>query len=358
MGPGAYLWISLFPQLHRKAFLTSSPQGRNDSQEPFEVSLAHQILARDFTDRYLDRSGLKRFAYSADYDSNDPVCDYDRTWWEAKPNRLSAPLGKAVLGSSHHMNGREIDKLFAAPFSARAGDFMATLPNFPVALINGHDIDLQAALALLSASMGLARADSAGSFQQNLEAMIRVSHGVATRGLAPIVIGRPRLRPRLTFIRLQRLIVNPHLSFPINKEMIESGIPQDFRSSYNARLRAESIAVARAPTDHPKGLRTLWSISPGGTPDRPGTGEHEGKLITKSIEPATLHLVNEMGCGLIPVYTRFGKGRAENRIELGDIVPPDAVTDSTVPNMMADIAAFRRRNGEPHVFYEEELALG
>lgn len=320
-----------------------------------QAQTAHEILAHDFTDRYLRRSGFNRFAFSAPYDPNDPLCDYETTWWEAKPNRLSAPVGKAILGKSHHMSGREIDDLFAAPFAAKADDITRNLPEFPLTLVNGHDIDLQAALSLLSASLGIARANSEGRYQQTLEETIKVTHGVATRGLAPIVIGHPKLPGRLTFLRLQQLVVNPHLSFPINKQMIESGIPEDFRKRYNAKLRAETVAVAQAPTDHAKGFRTLWSISPGGTPDVQGEGANDGKLITKAIEPATIRLMAEMGCGLVPVFTKFGKGKSATKIELGDIVPPNEISDSTVTTMMADLAEFRRQNGEPNVFYEEEL---
>ncbi len=321
-----------------------------------QTQTAHEILAREFTDRYLRRSGFSRFAYSVPYNPKDPLCDYETTWWKAKPNRLSVPVGKAILGKSHFMSGREIDELFAAPFAAKADDLTSALPDFPLALVNGHDIDLQAALSLLSASMGIASANAEGRYQKTLEEMIKVTHGVATRGLAPIVVGRPKLPGRLTFVRIQRLVVNPHLSFPINKEMIESGIPEDFRKRYNAKLRAETIEVAKAPTDHAKGFRTLWSMSPGGTPDLRGEGEHEGKLLTKAIEPATIRLLNEMGCGLMAVYTKFGKGKGPAKIELGDIVPPNEITDLTVPGMMADLAAFRRDNGEPNVFYEGELS--
>lgn len=328
----------------------------NETERYAEARLAHEVLARDFTDRYLARSGMTRFAYSTPYDPDDPLCDYETTWWPAKPNRFTVPAGKAIMGPSHHMSGKQIDDLFVAPFVDKAADITRSLPDFPVALVNGHDVDLQAALSLLSASMGIARASAEGRFQKTLEDTIRLSHGVATRGMAPIVIGRPKLPGRLTFVRLQRLVVNPHLSFPINKQMIESGIPQDFRKRYNAKLRAETVAVAQAPSDHPKGYRTLWSMSPGGTPDLKGEGEHEGKLLTKAIEPATVRLMQEMGCGLLPVYTKFGRGKSETVIALGDIVPPDEVTDSTIPTMMADLAEFRRRHGEANVFYEEELA--
>lgn len=320
-----------------------------------QAQTAHEILASDFTDRYLRRSGLSRFAYSAPYDPSDPLCDYETTWWKAKPNRLSAPVGKAILGNMHRLSGREIDDLFVAPFAARSSDLASALPDYPVALVSGHDIDLQAALAMLAVSMGMARANPEGRYQQTLEEMIQVAHGVATRGLAPIVIGRKRLPLKLTFVRLQQLIVNPHLSFPINKQMIESGIPEDFRKRYNAKLRAQTVEVANAPTDHKKGYRTLWSMSPGGTPDFSGEGEHEDKLLTKAIEPATVKLMREMGCGLMLVYTKFGKGKGPTLVEVGDVVPPNEVADSTLPTMMADLAAFRRKHGEPNVYYEGEL---
>jgi hypothetical protein len=327
----------------------------SEANSPSQTQLAHEILAREFTDRYLRRSGFSKFAYSVPWDPSDPLCDYDATWWKAMPNRWSVPMGKLILGRSHHLSGKEIDRVFVAPFVERAAEIERALPNHPVALINGHDIDLQAALSLLSASMGIARASDRGGFQEILEQTISLAHGVATRGLAPIVIGRPKLPGRLTFLRLQQLVVNPHLSFPINKQMVESGIPQDFRKRYNAKLRAETIEVANGPADPATGFRTLWSMSPGGTPDFKGEGEHAEKLMTKAIEPATVRLLSEMGCGLLPVYTKFGRGRGETLVELGELIPPDAVTESTVPTLMADIAEFRRRHGETHVFYEEEL---
>lgn len=328
----------------------------SNNEFALQAPLAHEILARDFTDRYLRRTGLSRLAYSAPYDPRDPLCDYETTWWKAKPNRWTAPLGKLVLGKTHSLSGREIEDIFVAPFAAKATDLARKLPDYPVALVNGHHLDLQAALTLFAASMGMARARSEGRFQKTLEEMVSVAHGVATRGLAPIVIGRPRLPVKLTFLRLQQLIVNPHLSFPINKQMIESGIPKEFRTTYNAKLRAQTVEAAKAPTDHPKGYRTLWSLSPGGTPDVPGENEHEGKSVTKAIEPATIRLMREMGCGLLPVYTKFGKGKGPSLMELGNIVPPNEVSDLTIPTMMADLAAYRRKNGEPDVYYEEELA--
>lgn len=321
-----------------------------------ETRLAHEILARDFTDRYLRRSGMTRVAYSVPYREKDPLCDYETTWWRAKPNRLSVPVGKAIMGPSHHMSGREIDELFVAPFAEKADAITRALPEYPVALINGHDIDLQAALSLLSASMGIARANPDLGFQRTLEETIGITHGVATRGMAPIAIGRPKLPGRIAFVRLQRLVVNPHLSFPINKQMIESGIPQEFRKRYNAQLRAETIEVAQGKTDHRKGYRTLWSMSPGGTPDFEGEGEHADKKLTKAIEPATIRLMQEMGCALLPVYTKFGRGKSETHIELGEIIPPDEVTESTLPTIMADIAEFRRRHGEANVFYQGEVS--
>jgi hypothetical protein len=320
-----------------------------------ETRLAHEILARDFSDRYLRRSGFDRIAYSAPYDPADPLCDYETTWWEARPNRFSIPVGKLILGKSHRISGREIDRVFVAPFAAEAARLTAALPEYPLMLVNGHDVDLQAALTLLSASIGIARADQGGRFQSTLEETIAIAHGVATRGMAPIVIGSQKLPGRLTFVRLQQLVVNPHLSFPINREMIESGIPQDFRKRYNAKLRAEVVEVARAPTNHRQGFRTLWSMAPGGTPDFKGEGAHADKLLTKCVEQATVRLIEEMGCGLLPVYTSLGKGRGPTTLELGEIVPADEVTDTTVASMMADLAAYRRRHGEENVFYEGEL---
>ncbi|GAC1500986.1 MAG: hypothetical protein NVS1B10_04900 [Candidatus Saccharimonadales bacterium] len=257
----------------------------------------------------------------------------------------------------HHLSGKEIDELFVNPIVKKTDNFTDSIQQYPVMLVNGHSIDLQAALSLLSTSIGIARSRPYGNYQQNLEEMIKVSHGVATRGLAPIIIGRPKLPGKLPFIRVQQLVVNPHLSFPINKQMIESGIPEDFRKNYNSKLRKGSIEVAKGVTDHPEGYRTLWSMSPGGTPDLLGVGEHEGKILTKKVVPATIRLIGQMGCGLLPIYTKFGKGKSPTVIEIGDIMPPNEVTNLTIPTIMADLAEFRRNNGETNVYYEDELAI-
>ncbi len=318
--------------------------------------LVHEILAQDFTDRYLARTGFDKLAFSAPFDENDPLSDYEKTWWDAQPNRWSEPIGKRILGKMHRMSGEDIDEKFVAPFVGMAPNIDASLRDFPVMLINDHSPDLQAALSLHSATIGLAHAKEDGKYQKNLEAMIRRSHGIATRGLAPIVIGKPSFPAKLPFIRLQQLVVNPHLSFPINQQMIESGIPESFRKEYNAKLRSDSVDVAQNVTDENGGY-TLWSLSPGGTPNFPGEGEHEGKTLTKKVEDATIRLIGDMGCGLLPVYTSFGgKSERETVIRLGDIIPPNEVTQSTVPTIMRDIAQFRRNRGEPDVFYEGELA--
>ncbi len=300
---------------------------------------------------------MAAFARTVPWNPDDPLCDYSRTWWPARPNRFSVPVGKGILGRSHKLSSKEIDASFVAPFVALAPQLLAALRRYPVALINGHDVDLQAALSLLAACMGVARSEAdrgRGDRQRLLEAMISRSHGVATRGTAPIVIG-PRLVPgRLTFLRLQQLVVNPHLSFPVTPQMIESGIPREFRKRYNAQLRAETIAAATTPPDA-GGLHTLWSMAPGGAPDFAGSGEHEGKLLTRSVGFATVKLIREMGCALLPVRTRLGRGRAETIVELGALVPPEDVSAATVASLMADLAAFRRRHGEADVYYQGEF---
>lgn len=320
-----------------------------------QAKLAHELLTSEFTDRYLQRSGIDKIAYSVPWDPKDPLCDYSRTWWPAKPNRFTVPVGKLVLGQSHRLGRKEIDECFVAPFAARAEGIEAALREYPVALINGHDVDLQAALSLLSGCMGLAEARSSGRYQQVLEQLVSCSHGVATRGTAPIAVGHPRLPGRLTFVRLQQLIVNPHLSIPVTPQMAQSGIPREFRKRYNAQLRAETIACAQTPPDPATGRHTFWSMAPGGAPDFEGEGEHEGKLITRSVGFATAKLLREMGCAVLPVYTRLGRGRSATLVELGELLPPEAVSSGSLGSMMADLAAFRRRHGEPNVYYEGEL---
>src|ERR1700722_4133756 len=108
------------------------------SEPNLDPAFNHGILAADFTDRYIAANHLGAVAYSVAYDPEDPLCDYDKTWWQSKPGRLSIPAGKFILGNMHHMSGAEIDELAVAPFVERADDITEGLQEYPVALINGH----------------------------------------------------------------------------------------------------------------------------------------------------------------------------------------------------------------------------
>ena len=320
----------------------------------------HGILAEQFTDVYIKRQHLGLLAFSAPYQpGTDPFCDYDKTWWEAKPTKWSPHVGPPIVSAINRMLPRTFKSLFVDPLTAMAPDITDSLHEYPVAFINGHTLDLQAALPLVAGSIGIARAGSEEDYQKNLEDMIKISHAIANRGFAPIRIRRPWLPASFAFLDLGRLVVNPHLSFPRNKRMAESDIPESFLHDYNTKLKDECIEIAGAPTEHPLGFKTLWSLAPGGTPDvKIKDDGHVKEIIIKRVEPATIHLIERMGCALLPVNMSFRKYNEKSRTvaEFGSIIPPDEVTDSTIHELMEKQAEYRRDHGEP-VLYEEEPAV-
>lgn len=335
-----------------------NPHEQFTQQEQRET---HQIFLDGFISRYLERSGiLGKVAFGAEYDPSSTISDYNRTWWEAKPGRFSIPVGNFVLGQMHKMSGREIKTEFASKFYEKAGAINSQLADSPVAIINGHSPDLQAALGLFSANIGLAERDKEDfgtPFNHGFYRRTEAGHGIATRATAPIVIGSPRM-PIVEFVRLQRLVVNPHLSFPRTKQIEEAGIDPDFIKKYNSKLRREIIEIANnGHANFPLhgALRTLWSLAPNAQPDLKPEGTD--KQITARVGEATQKMVEDMGCALLPVYTSFGKGERPNAFELGAITKPEDVTSSTLGGMMADLAEFRRKNGEPNVYYAGELDL-
>ncbi|MEO6761789.1 MAG: hypothetical protein ABI220_05500 [Candidatus Saccharimonadales bacterium] len=317
----------------------------------------HEVLTTNFTDRYIQRSHLGPFAHSVGYDSDNPLCDYEKTWWEALPNKWSESVSTRIVSKMNRLSLREFGNLFVEPLAERAETIKGALHDFPVAFINGHSLDLQAALPLVAASIGIAHSIEKGDYRQNLEDMIRLSHGVATRALAPIILGRERFTPRLPFMRIAQLAVNAHLSFPVNKQMNQSSIPKKFTHDYNVRLKENCVGIAKSETTHPLGFKTLWALSPGGTPDTKVEESSGGEIFTKRIEPATVDFIARLGCGLLPVYTSFGKCKSPTAVEFGDIIPPNLVNVGTLSGIMTDLAAFRRKHGEGNVYYEGERAV-
>jgi|GEM_PF-5445692 len=315
----------------------------------------HKLLTTGFTDEYIRRNHLSRVARSIPYDPTNPICDYDKTWWEAQPNKWSNRVPTRVVSLLNRMRPSHFNETFIAPLRARADELTDALHQYPVMFVNGHakGYDLQAGLPTVAATAALAREAKSGNYQANLERMVRLSHGFATRALAPIEIGFSNHQPQWTFLRIIQLAGNPHWSFPINKRINESGIPASFRHEHNAKMKADALQIVAAGSQDKEGLQTLWTMSPAGTPDVLGVDEHEGKVITKSVEQATIDFVSRMGVGLLPVYTVLGKGILQ--AEFGSIIPPNEVTQSTLASKMADLAEYRRVNGQPNVYYEGEL---
>ena len=322
-------------------------------------SQVHDILTTQFTDRYLHDTGFDKLAFSLSHDPSNPLCDYNRTTYPANPKgRRGVLAAKFILGKVHHLSFGEIDEIAVPPFAENADRITEALQDYPVLLVNGHDPALQTALSLVSAGIALARHDR-GRFYKNFDEMARISHVVGTRGFAPIIVGRPNRNPQIPFVSIAQWVMNPHLSFPDNEKMRQSALTPGFKSAYNDRFATDCLDVIEAGPTHPNGYHTLWSTPPGGTDDVNGFDQAGKKIIvTARVKPGTIKLVREMGVGLLPVYfSRFGKVNGRTSMVVGTIIPPNEVTDSTLPSIMSKLAAYRSSFGKEKrgfVYYADD----
>lgn len=326
------------------------------SRSEIDHQQTHDILVGDFTDRYLDDSGMGKIAYSLPYDQSDPLCDYDKTWWQAKPNHaLGAQAASFILGKMHRLSAQEIRQDCIQQFAYSALRISHHLREAPIMLINGHKPDLQAALASFACINALADNDW-GLFGHNFKRLAEINHVIGTRGFAPVMIGRPN-GPHKSLVSVAQWVMNPHLSFPNNQRMRDSALPREFRSAYNDHFADDCLEAIQAPVSHPKHYHTLWSTPPGGTKDVSGYDIGGNEIqVTAKVEKGTRELVSKMGCGLLPVYTHFGYGKERTVMSVGQYIPPADVKDDTLPNLMADMAEFRRYYGE-NTYYAEDAAV-
>src|SRR3990167_3914227 len=320
-----------------------------------EAREVHEKLVGGFTARYIEEAHLGAVAYAVPYDAGNELCDYDKTFWSAQPSERGLQVANFIIRKNDKLSKEEADRVCVRPFVEKASIITEALQQYPLLLVNDHHPDLQGARSLTSAHMGLASEQTWGSEWDRLSAMINISLGVATRDILIIALNLSHTPFKKPFLSIQRSVGSPHYAFPINKPMLEAKMPLDFVREYNNRFKDNSKSAAQAPTNHPDGLKALITMSPGGEKNIWGKDEYEGKLITHKVIPATSRLIMNMECGLLPVNASFGKGKRETFFELGDIIPPGDVTKDTVPGIMADTADYRRRHGEPCVFYAEEL---
>ncbi len=219
-------------------------------------------------------------------------------------------------------------------------------------LLSGHNPDLLAAISTLACAWGIARTGNPFNYQRKLESTIRRSHGIATRASLPIDIGLPGRPPRTNFLRLHRLVVSGHYSFPRSDTTDNLNISEQVLGDYNRRVGLDCVEVAKSRT---KDGYTLWSLAQNAGPDKPGKDEHEGKTVTRMVDRPTIGLIIRMGVALKPVYTAMGKDGRPTIVELGKTIPAKEVKRTTLHDISARQAAFRREHGEEDVYYAGEL---
>lgn len=317
--------------------------------------VVHEILVHDFSNRYLERTGFAKVAYSAPYDPDDSLSDYDRTWWPARPRHWSVAVAELALPKLVGIKQGELKPLFLEPFARRAAELTAAVTETPVMVVAAHKPDLAVGGGVYGYAKAVADHGDYASRNRRRRDMFANSHVIATRGLAPVALGRPWLPGRPTLVGVAQHGLNLHTTFPINDQMRASGLSEAFRKDYNHRARHAVIDIARSPSTHPAGYFPLVGMAPNGTPDIPGRDEHAGKMLMKRIEPATSHWAQAMGCAILPLYVMLSKKHGTPVTELGTLVPADEVTEQTLPTLSVNMAEFRRTHGETHVWAEEEL---
>lgn len=344
------------------------------SQHDFEA--IHGILSQSATRRYLDPNRtpiVSKVAYVQPYDTAYPACDYDKTWWPTTPVPwFSEFAGRKVISAINGVSSKVFDENFIPAFDKKAEATKEALRESPVAILNGHSPDIQAAISLHAAQIAVARSEP-GSYQRNLMNMIKISHGIATRGIVPVMIGNPKFKmwlpggmsktPHIPFMRVTPLVVAAHYSIPNTKQSRKANFPKEFVEYYNDKVQDDAVVVAQSPPTHPQGYNTLWSLSAGGGPDDiPEEGEHTDKIVTKIVTEGTVKWLKTMGVSLIPAYTsvkdkdpKTGE-RLPTKVEFGEIIPADEIDADKVHTIHADQAEFRRQNGASNVYYAGELA--
>lgn len=324
-----------------------------------ETRQAHEILTH-FGSRYIKRDGYSWLSASTvDYDPEHPLCDYNRTVWEAAPNRLSEPLGRLVLSGKHGVMPWNFNRDIVNPLQEAAPDLLELRKDYPIIFATDHHPDMVPVLAgfalNLASARHLSRTGRNKGYRQELYEQFGQTHLVATRGYVPVEIHvGPRQIPNIPAVRAAQLIMNTHFTFPINEKMIEAGLPRQFRKAYTKLFKDNFMSAMNAPSDPRSGLKPQGIIAVGATSNIDFTdSEGTSWRFTAPVIPATVNLIGESGCAVVGIESCFdGTGRPVLRP--GKVVLPEDYTDSTLEDMMTSNAALRRDLGAPNVRYAGE----
>jgi hypothetical protein len=300
--------------------------------------------------------GLQKLLYATPYDPDNPLCDYDKTWWEANPKgRASEQIAKLVIPKLMPVKRRDIEDVFIAGFSERVEDIKEVLSEKPLTLICDHNPDLESVMMSFAAGVSIARSSDQKRYGARLNEIFRLSHGIGTRAMTPIMIDFPKPLPDISLVGLTRLIFSPHYSFPRTTAVEESSIDQNFIGEYNDKLREECVEAAGSIRSDIHGYHTLWTVAPAGTRNTKSIGE-DGEVFETipSVNEATTKLLQDMGSAAVLINSRFSfESGGKPELEIGEIV--SEIGNDTLPNMMREMAKYQTIPGQKQVFYAGDV---
>jgi len=327
--------------------------------DPAEAHAAHSLLVRDFTERYLDglKSPADSLTHSLPFDPRSELCDYEKTWWSARPRPWSPEVAKFVLSLLIGVSGDNIENTFYEDFKRKAGLLRDELENRSTMLLTGHEPDVLAAVPLVSAANAIAEYDATTknrSFRRCFADMVKICHVEATRALAPVMIGKAPAA--VSLVRIARWGLSPHFVLPKNEAMNESDISGEFIKTYNHLAKDNMDAVTKGPSRHPDGLNVLWSMAPAGTRDKRINLENgQTALVIPEVTEGTINLIKRLGCTIVPVCTSLGD-RKNPSVYVRRMIYPSHIGPETIHKVMVQMAEFRREHGEGEVYYAREAA--
>lgn len=323
----------------------------------FDLPEIHRLLTENCTQRYLGRlRPLHIFTTVEKFRQGSPASDYATTSWEALPNLALGAFATYAVCAYLRTRRKTLNGAFSHAFEEQLNEELPltdALMDYPVAIIGGHEIDFQGLPIINGLAHAIARRQPE-SYRRARHDIANATHVAMHRAFLPMRVGHdwsPYNPESLTMLSLLRAVANPIFTLP-PKSAREAGIEQDFIDAYNFEATKDCLSTVKKGTQHPAGYEQAWIMLPSGSPDEKVSDHRKVKKVAKRVNRGTKRLVRNMKVGVLPVYTSLRKGSIV--VEAGQIIPPNEVTDSTIPEIMSELAWFRRQHGEEGVYYAED----